>query len=160
MLEHIPPTVSPPADAPGRLTGAYGRPARSVAIKRLAYVRLIAGSKLRFAHEPRFGVGAGCFDELLKRTTCRVTTLNGRHDPYFGGINPEPIAANYTASAAYLRRHPHDVCLVTDGGADRIGGMDGRGRALSTHQLICLLLRHCGVNRGGQGRVSKALTPT
>jgi phosphomannomutase len=105
-------------------------------------------------------VGAGCFEELLAGTTCRVTTLNGRHDPLFGGINPEPIEKNYARSSAFLRRHPHDLCLVTDGDADRVGGMDGRGQYLSTHQLICCLLHHLLVNRRGRGKVVKALTTT
>jgi phosphomannomutase len=115
---------------------------------------------LRFAHEALFGVGAGCFDDLLRGTTCRVTTLNGEHNPFFGGINPEPIPRNYAASAAFLKKHPHDICLVTDGDADRVGGMDGRGNPLSTHQIICLLLHHFVVNRKGRGRVVKALTTT
>jgi phosphomannomutase len=136
------------------------RPAHYAAIKKLVDFRLVAKSRLRFAHEALFGVGAGCFEELLKGTTCKVTTLNGRHDVLFGGINPEPIEKNYTYSSAYLRKHPHDICLVTDGDADRVGGMDGHGRALSTHQLICLLLRHLFVNRRGKGRVVKALTTT
>jgi phosphomannomutase len=49
---------------------------------------------------------------------------------------------------------------VTDGDADRVGGMDGRGNYLSTHQLICLLLHHLIENRKGRGRVVKALTTT
>jgi phosphomannomutase len=136
------------------------RPAHFRAIKKLVDFKLIARSKLRFAHEALFGVGAGCFEELLRGTTCRVTTLDGAHDPNFGGINPEPIAANYTRSAAWLRRHPHDICLVTDGDADRVGGMDGRGNLLTTHQIICLLLSHFIVNRRASGRVVKALTTT
>jgi phosphomannomutase len=136
------------------------RPAHFAAVKKLVDFRLIAKSKRRFAHDALFGVGAGCFTELLAGTSCKVTTLNGEHNPLFGGINPEPIAKNYAASAAYLRKHPHDVCLVTDGDADRIGGMDGRGNALSTHQLICLLLHHFIVNRKAKGRVIKALTTT
>ena len=115
---------------------------------------------MKFAHEALFGVGAGCFDELLEGTTCEVTTLNGRHDVNFGGINPEPIARNYVQSAAYLNKHPHDLCLVTDGDADRVGGMDGQGNALTTHALICLLLEHFVKNRKGSGRVVKALTTT
>lgn len=136
------------------------RQAHYRALKKLVDFKLIARSKLRFAHEALFGVGAGCFDELLAGTTCRVTTLNGAHDPLFGGINPEPIPRNYTYSSAYLKKHPHDICLVTDGDADRVGGMDGHGNPLSTHQLICLLLHHFIVNRHGQGRVIKALTTT
>ncbi|MBU6402003.1 MAG: phosphoglucomutase/phosphomannomutase family protein, partial [Verrucomicrobia bacterium] len=136
------------------------RPPHYRAIKRLADFRLIAKSKLRFAHDALFGVGAGCFDALLAGTSCTVTTLNGVHDPFFGGINPEPVSQNYGASSAYLRKHRHDLCLVTDGDADRVGGMDGRGRALTTHQIICLLLHHFSRNRRGRGRVVKALTTT
>ncbi|HYG33812.1 MAG TPA: phosphoglucomutase/phosphomannomutase family protein, partial [Clostridia bacterium] len=136
------------------------RPAHYAALKKLVDFKLIAKSKLRFAHEALFGVGAGCFDQLLAGTTCKVTTLNAIHDPFFGGINPEPIEKNYVRSSAYLAKHPHDICLVTDGDADRVGGMDGRGKYLSTHQIICLLLRHFVVNRQGRGRVVKALTTT
>jgi phosphomannomutase len=129
-------------------------------IKALTDFNLIAKSKLKFAHDALFGVGAGCFEQLLAGTSCRVTTLNAKHDPFFGGINPEPIAKNYTATRKYLSRHPHDICLVTDGDADRVGGMDGKGKALSTHQLICLLLHHYVVNRRARGRMIKALTTT
>jgi phosphomannomutase len=38
--------------------------------------------------------------------------------------------------------------------------MDGHGNALTTHQIICLLLHHLIVNRKGRGRVVKALTTT
>jgi len=130
------------------------------ALKKLVDFKLIAQSRLKFAHEALFGVGAGCFDRLLAGTTCKVTTLNAAHDPFFGGINPEPIAKNYGRSMAYLAKHPHDLCLVTDGDADRVGGMDGRGNPLSTHQLICLLLHHYADNKGQRGRVVKALTTT
>lgn len=130
------------------------------AIKKLVDFPVISDSGLKFAHEALFGVGAGCFDELLAGTTCKVTTLNAQHDPNFGGINPEPIAKNYARSAAYLAKHPHDLCLVTDGDADRVGGMDGRGNALTTHHLICLLLEHYIKNRKESGKVVKALTTT
>jgi len=136
------------------------RPAHFAALKRLVDFKLIAKSKLRFAHDALFGVGAGCFERLLVGTTCKVTTLNAEHDVLFGGINPEPIDKNYARSQKFLRRHPHDICLVTDGDADRVGGMDGRGNTLTTHQIICLLLHHLVVNRKGSGRVVKALTTT
>jgi phosphomannomutase len=136
------------------------RPAHYAALKKLVNFKLIAKSKLRFAHDALFGVGAGCFEQLLAGTTCKVTTLNARHDVLFGGINPEPIDKNYGPSQKFLRAHPHDICLVTDGDADRVGGMDGRGNALTTHQIICLLLHHLIANRGGTGRVVKALTTT
>jgi phosphomannomutase len=136
------------------------RPAHYAALKKLVDFKLIAKSRLRFAHDALFGVGAGCFEELLAGTTCKVTTLNGRYDVLFGGINPEPIKANYARSSAFLKQHPHDLCLVTDGDADRVGGMDGRGNYLTTHQVICLILHHLIINRKGRGRVVKALNTT
>jgi len=144
----------------GRIIMKDVRSAHFGALKKLLDFRLVARSKLRFAHDALFGVGAGCFDELLAGTTCKVTTLNGNHDPLFGGINPEPVQKNYAMSSTFLRKHPHDICLVTDGDADRVGAMDGRGNYLSTHQIICLLLGHLFINRKDKGRVVKALTTT
>jgi len=166
LIDKNPVLAKPIADAKpngptsGAITIKDVRPAHYSALKKLVDFKLIAKSRLRFAHEALFGVGAGCFEQLLAGTSCQVTTLNGNHDPLFGGINPEPIAKNYVRSAAYLKKHPHDICLVTDGDADRVGGMDGRGNYLSTHQLICLLLHHFVDNRKGRGRVVKALTTT
>jgi phosphomannomutase len=144
----------------GKITVHDVRPAHYTALKKLVDFKLIAKSKLRFAHDALFGVGAGCFEQLLAGTTCKVTTLNGAHDVMFGGINPEPIVQNYARSQKFLRAHPHDICLVTDGDADRVGGMDGRGNYLTTHKIICLLLHHLVVNRKLTGRVVKALTTT
>lgn len=144
----------------GRLIIQDLRAPHFAAIKKLVDFKLVARSKLRFAHDALFGVGAGCFETLLAGTTCRVTTLNARHDVLFGGINPEPVEQNYGPTQTFLRSHPHDICLVTDGDADRVGGMDGRGRYLSTHRIICMLLRHLRLNRHQGGRVVKALTTT
>ncbi len=144
----------------GKISVHDVRPAHFAALKQLVDFKLIAKSKLRFAHDALFGVGAGCFEQLLAGTSCQVTTLNAERDVLFGGINPEPIDRNYARSQKYLRRHPHDLCLVTDGDADRVGGMNGRGDALTAHQIICLLLHHLIVNRKGRGRVVKALTTT
>jgi phosphomannomutase len=162
LLDRSPVRATPMAEAlvSGSIKIVDMRRAHFAAAKALVNFDLIAKSRLRLAHEALFGVGAGCFEQILAGTTCVVTTLNGRHDPFFGGINPEPIERNYAMSAAYLKQHPHDLCLVTDGDADRVGGMDGRGNYLSTHQLICLLLRHFTRNRKAHGRVVKALTTT
>ena len=159
FLDKNPPALRTPHSAL-RISIQDVRPAHYAALKKLVDFKLIAKSKLRFAHDALFGVGAGCFEQLLAGTTCKVTTLNAKHDVLFGGINPEPIEKNYGPTQKYLRAHPHDICLVTDGDADRVGGMDGHGNYLTTHQIICLLLHHFIVNRKGRGRVVKALTTT
>ena len=107
-----------------------------------------------------FGVGAGCFDQLLEGTTCRVTTLNGAHDTLFGGINPEPIAQNYGLSSAFLKRHPHDISSSpTETPTVSEVWTAGETRCPPI-QLIRLLLHHFVINRHGKGRVIKALTTT
>jgi len=158
-LDKQPPRLNVP-DSKNNISIQDVRPAHYAALKKLVDFKLIAKSRLRFAHDALFGVGAGCFEQLLAGTTCKVTTLNGNHDVLFGGINPEPVVQNYARSQKFLRSHPHDICLVTDGDADRVGGMDGRGHYLTTHQIICLLLHHYIINRKQTGRVVKALTTT
>ncbi len=161
LLDHT------PVPAPSQLHAGDARtdlqdllPPWLAAVRRQVEFQAIARSGLRFAHDAMFGVGAGAFDRLLADTACRVTTLRAQRDAYFGGINPEPIPQNYAETSAYLRRHPHDLCLVTDGDADRIGALDGRGHPLSTHQVICLLLEHLLTHRQARGRMVKALTTT
>jgi phosphomannomutase len=136
------------------------RPAHYAAIKRLVDFKLIAKSKLRVAHDALFGVGAGAFESLLAKTNCTVTTLNGAHDILFGGICPEPLPKNYALGGAQLRRNPHDICLVTDGDADRIGAMFGNGVPMTNQQVIALLLHHLVRNRGGRGVVTKTFNTT
>ncbi len=136
------------------------RPAHFTAIKKLVDFKLIAKSKLRVAHDALFGVGAGCFETLLAKTNCTVTTLNGAHDVLFGGICPEPLPKNYALGGAQLKKNPHDICLVTDGDSDRIGAMDGRGQPMTNQQVIALLLHHLVRNRGGRGTVTKTFNTT
>ena len=143
-----------------KLKTADIRPAHFAAIKKLVDFKLIAKSKLRVAHDALFGVGAGVFKTLLAKTNCKVTTLNGAHDILFGGICPEPLPKNYALGGAQLKKNPHDICLVTDGDADRIGAMDGRGNPLTNQQVIALLLHHLVRNRGGRGVVTKTFNTT
>lgn len=136
------------------------RPAHFAAIKKLVDFKLIAKAKLRVAHDALFGVGASVFNALLAGTNCKVTTLNDRHDVLFGGICPEPLPKNYALGGAQLRSNPHDICLVTDGDADRIGAMDGRGKPMTNQQVIALLLHHLVRNRSGRGGVTKTFNTT
>lgn len=128
-------------------------------IKRID-MRLISSANLTIAHDALFGTGAGCFNELLRNTNCKITSLNDKHDPLFGGIRPEPIPTNYVSTSKWLKKNPHDVCLVTDGDADRIGALDERGTPLTAHQVICLILYHIIKNRGERGKIAKAVNTT
>ncbi len=138
------------------------RPERTYikAVKKLVDFNTIARARLKVAHDAMFGSAAGWFEKILRDTTCEVITINGTRDPLFGGINPEPIEKNYVYSKQFLRKFPQDICIATDGDGDRIGALDGHGRAFTTHQVICLVLYHLLKNRKSKGRVVKALTTT
>ncbi len=142
----------------GKIVRIDLRKAHFSALRRLIDWNRFKKWPLRVAHDALHGVGAGCFEALLRGTACQVTGIHTARDPMFGGRSPEPIPSNYAEATAFLRKHPHDVCLVTDGDADRIGGLQGRGRPLTTHEIICLLLDHLIVHRGQRGRVVKAIT--
>ena len=129
-------------------------------LRRKVDLARISHARLRVAHDAMFGVGAGCFESLLRGTRCQVTNLNARHDPLFGGINPEPVERNCHLSQAFLRQHPQDICLVTDGDSDRIGALEGRGAYVSANEIICLLLHHLIVHRHAKGRIVKVLNTT
>ena len=53
--------------------------------------------------DPLFGVGAGWIPRLLAGGRIRVTELHQERNPYFGGLNPEPIRPNVDEA---LARHP------------------------------------------------------
>ena len=102
FLDRNPARSLPLAEAvrTGRIDLGDVRPPHFRAIKELVDFKLIARAKLRVAHDALFGVGAGCFETLLAKTACRVTTLNGRYDVLFGGICPEPLPKNYALGSA------------------------------------------------------------
>lgn len=135
-------------------------PAHQRAVRRLVDFAAVARARLRVAHDAMHGAGAGYYEALLAGTTCRVSTLRGAPDAWFGGQRPEPLPEFYAATSAWLRAHPHDVCLVSDGDADRLGGLDERGRPLTTHQVMALVLWHLAAHRGQRGVVVKSLNTT
>jgi phosphomannomutase len=106
------------------------RPAHYAAVKKLVDFKAIARSKIKFAHDPLFGVGAGCFEQAAGGHDLQGDDSQRGARSEFRRINPEPVEKNYARSAAYLKKHPHDLCLVTDGDADP-RWRDGRTRQLS-----------------------------
>lgn len=128
------------------------------AIRRYVDMGVIRKGKLKVGVDALHGVGAGVFERLLAKTSNEVFSFNAHRDVLFGGRSPEPIAENYEETASALSASPKDLCLVTDGDADRIGGMFGNGFPMTTHQIICLLLHAFASDRGLKGKVIKALT--
>jgi len=77
------------------------------------------GAGLRVGHDALFGVGAGCFEQLLAGTTCRVLTLNGQR-PALWRHQPEPLAKNYVSARRNCGGNRRNLPRQ-DGDSDRSG---------------------------------------
>jgi phosphomannomutase len=96
--------------------------------------------------------------DLLSGGRLRVEAFRSERDAFFGGVQPEPIAANLGASAERVRREGFDLCVAQDGDADRLGVLDAQGRFVSPHQVLALLLLHVFRNRGARGGIAKTFS--
>lgn len=115
--------------------------------------------------DPIHGSGGGYLEKALdwKRREpqrCRVLSIRSRRDPLFGGVNPEPIAENMGALMEAVKRSGAKMGLCVDGDADRVGLVDDRGRYVTSHKILALLLRHFVRNRGQRGPVAKTISGT
>lgn len=120
----------------------------------------ISNGELTVVADAMWGAGRGAFTSILSRTRSRTSEIRGQLNPGFGGIHPEPIQKNLTELAAAVQREKADVGLATDGDADRIGAMDGRGNFVDPHIIMALALRHLVEVRGQTGDAVKTVSTT
>ena len=83
--------------------------------------------------EPMWGAGAGWLSRLLAGGRIRVNEIHQERNPYFGGVNPEPIRPNIDEALTKIVRDGHELGLLLDGDADRAGAADEQGTFI--HQL-------------------------
>jgi phosphomannomutase len=89
---------------------------------------VIANQPPKVVVDAMYGSGRGVIKGILQGTGCEVTEIRGEMNPGFGGVHPEPIGQNLGALAGAISMGAGDLGLATDGDADRIGAMDGRGK--------------------------------
>ena len=110
--------------------------------------------------EPLYGSAGGYFPRLLGGGKTKVIEMHGERNPYFGGVNPEPIRPNIDE---FLRRIPlehADVGLAVDGDADRAGLGDEKGEFVTTLTLYALLMWYLCEIRGLRQPVVKTVNMT
>ena len=98
--------------------------------------------------DPLFGVGAGWIPRLLAGGRIRITELHQERNPYFGGLNPEPIRPNVDEALARIPRDGFDLGLLLDGDADRAGAADEQGTFIHQLQVTGLLMYYLAEHRG------------
>ena len=98
--------------------------------------------------EPLWGAGAGWLPKLLRGGRIRVTELHQERNPYFGGVNPEPIRPNVDEALGILAGGGHDMGLLLDGDADRAGAADEQGTFIHQLEVTGLLMYYLAEHLG------------
>ena len=121
---------------------------------------VIARNPQRVVVDSMYGSGRGVIKGLLQGTGCEVVEIRGEMNPGFGGVHPEPIARYLGATAGAIAAGHGDLAVVTDGDADRIGAMDGRGQFVDPHRIMALAVKYLVEQRGWRGAVVKTVSST
>ncbi len=98
--------------------------------------------------EPMWGAGAGWISRLLAGGRIKVTEIHQERNPFFGGVNPEPIRPNVDESLGMLAAGGYDMGLLLDGDADRAGAADERGTFIHQLEVTGLLMYYLAEHRG------------
>ena len=98
--------------------------------------------------DPMWGAGSGWLSRLLAGGRIRVHEIHQERNPYFGGVNPEPIRPNIDEALGILAGGGYDLGLFLDGDADRAGAADERGTFLHQLEVTGLLLYYLAEHRG------------
>jgi phosphomannomutase len=98
--------------------------------------------------DPMWGAGSGWLSRLLAGGRIRVHEIHQERNPYFGGVNPEPIRPNIDEALGILAGGGYDLGLFLDGDADRAGAADERGTFVHQLQVTGLLMYYLARHRG------------
>lgn len=110
--------------------------------------------------DPLYGAGSGWIPRLLAGGRIRVTEIHQERNPYFGGVNPEPIRPNIDEALALLAGGGFDLGLLLDGDADRAGAADERGVFIHQLQVTGLLMYYLAEHRGWRDPVVVSVNNT
>jgi phosphomannomutase len=104
------------------------------------------------------GAAGTLVPDVAGKGRTRVLPFRAERDVLFGGVHPEPIAANLAASAREVVARSLDLAVAHDGDADRLGVLDRRGAFVSPHRVLALLLLHGFRRRGLSGGIAKTFS--
>ncbi len=129
-------------------------------VARMVDIDAIKDAGLRIVHECMYGSGYGYIADMIGGGRTTVTELHNQRNPLFGGINPEPIPPNIDSTIAFMKVGGQDLCICTDGDADRVGIIDETGRFINQLQVFALLMLYLFETRGMRGPVVKTVNMT
>ncbi len=116
--------------------------------------------RLHVVVDAMYGSGRNYIKGLLAGTGIEVIEIRSNMNPGFGGVHPEPIMKYLGATASAIANGSGDVGLITDGDADRLGAMDGRGQFVDPHKIMALCLKYLAEKKEQRGAVVKTVSTT
>ena len=129
-------------------------------LKPMVRLDRIRASGLKFVADPMYGAARGCLTRLFEEAKIPCIEIHGEHNPLFPGLNPEPIEPHIDDLKKRVVETKSDAGFATDGDADRIGAVDGKGNFVDSHKIFSLLLRHLVEDLGMSGEVVKTFSTT
>ncbi|MDW8326887.1 MAG: phosphoglucomutase/phosphomannomutase family protein, partial [Anaerolineales bacterium] len=129
-------------------------------LRTLINFEVIAANPQRLVVDSMYGSGRGAIKAILQGTGCEVFEIRGEMNPGFGGVHPEPIAKYLGATMGAIAAGHGSFAVATDGDADRIGAMDGRGQFVDPHKIMSLAMKYLAEKRGWRGAAVKTVSTT
>ena len=113
-----------------------------------------------FSLDFRFGTSVGFLDAFLERAHARLSRLNDRADPLFGGESPQASGKELQRLGEEVKRQHSRLGLSCDGDADRFGICDETGAYVWPNQILALLLNDMLGRKGRRGGVARSVATT
>ena len=129
-------------------------------VRRTLDLDALKGADAHVLVEPMWGAGVGWISRLLAGGRIRVTEIHQERNPYFGGVNPEPIRPNVDEALGLLAGGGYDMGLLLDGDADRAGAADERGTFIHQLEVTGLLMYYLAEHRGLRAPVAISVNNT
>jgi phosphomannomutase len=103
-------------------------------------LRDFRGGAFRIAWDPGNGAAGAAVEKLVKKLPGEHFVINAKIDGTFPAHHPDPtVEANLADLKAMVADNRCDMGFAFDGDADRIGAVDGKGRAIWGDQLMMIL---------------------
>jgi phosphomannomutase len=129
-------------------------------LKRSLDLERLKAADMRVLVEPMWGAGAGWIPRLLAGGRIQVHEIHSERNPWFGGVNPEPIAPNIDEALGILQGGGYDIGLLLDGDADRAGAADEQGTFIHQLEVMGLLMYYLAEHRGLRQPVVSTINET
>ena len=149
------------AEAHGMVRKFDAAPAYIEHLKDLIDLEPIRQAGLKIVVDAMWGNGAGWFPRLLGGGRTEIIEIHNVRNPSFPEMKrPEPIQPNVDVALAKTVATGADVCIVTDGDADRLGVGDEHGKFVDQLRVYGLLALYLLEVRGQRGPIVKTLSTT